>query len=202
MMDIKAVKKFLEENRDSEEVKALFPQPEPKKLGLEDIKGLLEDDESLSSWLDGIKSAHAERSLEEWRKANLDELVEAEIEKRMTPEDRENNAIKALEDKVKQMEAEKNYELQKNLALKTAQEKGIPVGLIDFFIGEDNEKTLENLSVLEDNFTKGLEEAVKVRLKDDTYVPPKNKRKIGGSASIEDMSDWSPEEINDFFENK
>lgn len=203
-MEMKDIIEFMKTNKDEEEVKELIselaPKHEPEPITIDTVKTLIGKDESITSWLEGQKDSHAQKFLETWQAENLESLVEEKYRERLAPEELENLAIKELQDKVAQMEAEKNYEIQRNLALKTAQDKGLPSSLIDFFIGSDDEKTLENLSALEAAYQESLATAVKTRLKDDTYVPPR--AEAARVYSHEDLGKMSREEINAYFEQE
>ena len=70
------------------------------------------------------------------------------------------------------MKAESARKTLKNQALIYANKKGLPVDLLDFFIGKDEEATNENMTKFEKAFNDSVGSAVEKKLKDSSYVPP------------------------------
>lgn len=184
-MELEQIKSYLEENKDNEDVQAyLGGFKEEAKFDLNTVKSKFEEDGEFKSFLDSAKDSHFNKALATWKENNLNGLIETEVRKRSPEKDEKDLAIQALEEKFATMEREKTYESLKNLALVEATEKGLPVELIEYFIGTNEEVTKGNLSKLEQVFNSKLEDSVKNRLKDTSYTPPKSSNK---SYSTEDF---------------
>ena len=116
--------------------------------------------------------SHFSKGLETWKKNNLDNLVHAKVKELYPdadPKDIELAAIKAELEKVK---AESQRKDLTNQALKIANEKGLPVNLVRYFVGTDEKTTADNMDEYETTFKTVLSEAVENRLKRDSHVPP------------------------------
>lgn len=69
------------------------------------------------------------------------------------------------------MKSEKEREQKLARALKFAGDKGLPLELVDFFVGKDNETTESNLTRLSDVISAQVAKGVDTRLKSNSYVP-------------------------------
>ena len=144
------------------------------------VSGLL-NDERVTAYLEtenGKKliqpklDSHFSRSLETWKTNNLDKLVNEKI-KELNPEaDPKDLQIAEIQKELDDMKAESARKTLKNQALIYANKKGLPVDLLDFFIGKDEKATNENLTKFEKAFTDSVGSAVQKKLKDSSYVPP------------------------------
>lgn len=201
-MKLEDVKKYLSENKQSKEVQEYIKSlQEDVSVDVETIKELIEKDEDIKSFIDSIKDKHSSKALETWKSNNLDEIVNLKVKELYPEKDEKDIVLQELQLKVEAMEREKTHERLKNVALKTAADKGLPINLVDYFIGEDEEKTVKNLSNFEEVFNSKLEETVKSKLKDGSYTPPKGESK-SSNYTIDELELKSPEEINKIFEEK
>ncbi|AUN11576.1 DUF4355 domain-containing protein [Clostridium botulinum] len=142
-------------------------------LGLDKFKELVATNKDFKSFLDSEKDKHSSKSLETWKANNIEKLINEEIRKRNPQKDEKDIALEELQRKIEAMEKEKQYEKLKNVALKQATEKKLPNELVDYFIGQDEETTINNLTKLEEIFNSKLETVVQERLKGSSYTPPK-----------------------------
>ena len=144
------------------------------------ISGLI-NDERVTAYLDtdsGKKlmqpklDSYFSKGLETWKTNNLDKLVDEKI-KELNPEaDPKDLQIAKIQKELDDMRAESARKTLKNQALIYANEKGLPVDLLDFFIGKDEKATSENIAKFEKAFTDSVGSAVQKKLKDSSYVPP------------------------------
>ncbi|MGM9987226.1 MAG: DUF4355 domain-containing protein, partial [Bacillaceae bacterium] len=67
----------------------------------------------------------------------------------------------------------------KGMAVKVASEKQIPIDIIDYFVTDDEEKTLENLKTFETVMDSYVRKQVDERLK-GSYAPPSNVDSLKG----------------------
>lgn len=182
-MDINEIKAFIETNADKEEVKSY-------------VSGLVTQDrvESFLETDDGKKllqpklDSYFTKGLDSWKNNNLQKLVDEEHKKKY-PEKSEKDL--ELEKLRADFEAMKNEANKKELTIKStkiAQDKSLPLDILDYFIGKDETETTDNLTKLEKSFNKAVEKVVDERLKGG-YKPPKN-----NEHQIENP--WSKEHYN------
>jgi len=79
--------------------------------------------------------------------------------------------------------------------LSTATEKSLPAKLVEFFVGDDVEKTTANLGILEAEFNAAVQAEVDKRFKDGGTQPP---QKPGQTTTLtkEAVLKMTPDEIN------
>lgn len=146
------------------------------------ISGLV-NDERVTAYLEtdsGKKlmqpklDSYFSKGLETWKTNNLDKLVDEKI-KELNPEaDPKDLQIAKIQKELDDMRAESARKTLKNQALIYANKKGLPVDLLDFFIGKDEKATNANLVKFEKAFTDSVGSAVEKKLKDSSYVPPES----------------------------
>ncbi|KLV15363.1 DUF4355 domain-containing protein [Bacillus altitudinis] len=162
-MNIEEIKQFLEQNKENEEVKAFVG--ELSAVSADKVKGFLETEEG-KKLLQPRLDQHFTKGLETWKDNNLKKIVEEEVSKRNPSKTPEQLEIEKLR---KDMESERNARNREklvNTALKVADKKTLPKDVIDFFIGENEESTIENLGKLEESFNAAVQAAVDAKFKE------------------------------------
>ncbi|MCP1147385.1 DUF4355 domain-containing protein [Bacillus sp. 1735sda2] len=162
-MNIEEIKQFLEQNKDNEEVKAFVG--ELSAVSADKVKGFLETEEG-KKVLQPRLDQHFTKGLETWKDNNLEKIVEEEVSKRNPSKTPEQLEVEKLRKEIEAEKAARNRETLVNKALKAADEKKLPKDVIDFFIGENEDSTLENLSKLEESFNAAVQAAVDVKFKE------------------------------------
>ncbi|HHX62461.1 MAG TPA: DUF4355 domain-containing protein [Epulopiscium sp.] len=191
-MDFKEVKDYIEQNKETEDVKSYLQEFSP--LTVEGVKDYLNTNQEGKSWLDSIKDKHLSKGLETWKTNNIENLIGEEVKRRFPEKDEKDIEVEKLRSEVQKMQLEKQREVLTNKAMKIANEKHLPINLVDFFIGENEENTTKNLSVLEEIFSKSVQSEVEKRLKGDGYTPPRVEKK--SSITVEAIKNMSQDEIN------
>lgn len=168
-LNLQMVKEFIESSKDSnEEVKNyiggfITSDRVEEFLNNEDGKKLLQPK---------LDKYH-QKSLESWRQNNWEKELDAEIRKRFPAKSESEIELEKIKTQLKQMELEKTKESLTNKAIKVANEKKIPLDLIDFIIGNDEDNTLKNIEKLEGILNVHIQSAVEERLKSTgSYTPP------------------------------
>ena len=167
-MKVEDVKKFFDENKEDEAVNGYLE--ELSAVSADKVEGFLKTYEG-KKLLQPILDKNFNKGLETWKTNNLENLVDDEVKKRnpdKTPEQLEIEKLK------KEIESEKNARTRETLvnkALKVAKEKGLPDGIVDFFVGADEESTLSNLSNLEEVFNSAVTQAVDLKFKESGRNP-------------------------------
>ena len=171
-MDFKEVKQFIETNKEQAEVKEYLQGL--NKVSVEGIEKYVNEDDGAKKWMDSVKDKHFNKALETWKTNNLEGLISNEIKKRFPEKDEKEIEVEKLKSEIEKMKQEKLHEALTSKAVKLASEKNLPVELVDFFIADNEENTVENLVALEQSFNSAIQKAVELRLKGDGYTPPNN----------------------------
>ena len=191
-MNIEEIKSFLEQNKESEEVKGYidtFKTP----LQVDSVKDFLNSNEEGKKYLQSYGDKRVSEGIDSWKKNNLEQLVQAELLKKnpkLTPEQLEIQNIKA------ELEKEKGIRKRAEMVAKYKDvlvSKNIPSELTDFILAEDEEVVNANITLFENSMKNYIESQVNNRLKGSSYTPPSNGK---ASFTMEDLKNMTPEEIN------
>lgn len=162
-MSLEQIKKLIDENKDNEEVQAYLRGLNP--VTVEGLQSFVKTDIG-KKWLDSEKDKHHNKALETWKTNNLDTIIEEEVNKRNPQKTPEQVELEKLRKEIEGEREARNRESLVNKALKVAKEKNLPDGIIDFFIGKDEENTLSNLGKLEEEYSKAVQSAVDTKFKE------------------------------------
>ena len=191
-MNIEEVKNFINDNKESEEVKTYLQ--DFNKLSVEGIENYVTEDEEGKKWFDSVKDKHFNKALETWKSNNITKLIDDEVKKKFPSKDEKEIEVENLKFEIEKMKQEKLHEALTSKAIKIASDKNLPLNLVDFFIAQDEEATVNNLKVLEESFNKEVQKAVEKRLKNEGYNPPKDTS--GNTLTLENIKNMSQAEIN------
>lgn len=173
LMTFEEVKQFLEsEAGKASEVTAYLQGVNP--LTVARVQEYIENTSEAKSWIDSVKDKHLQKGLETWKTNNLDSLIDAEFKQRFPQKDEKELEVEKLRAEIEKMKQEKLKESLANKAMKLANEKNLPIELVSFFIGQDENETTDNLKVLEDIYNSSVQKTLELRLKGEGYVPPKD----------------------------
>ena len=166
-MDFKDIIAELDKAKDSEEYKTfvsgLVNADRVKEyLGTEDGKKLLQP----------MLDSYFTKGLETWKTNNLQTLVNAEVKKLYPDKDPKDTELAKLQATIEQMQADSLKKDLTNKALKIANEKKLPVDLVQFFVGADEQSTIDNMGALDKSFAAAVAAAVDAKLKGSNYSPP------------------------------
>lgn len=140
-------------------------------LTLDGVTKFITENEDAKKWLQSFGDKRVTEGIETFKKNNLSKIIEDEIAKRYPPESEEAKKLRELQQQIEQMQKEKAREALTNKALKHATEKGLPVNLIDYFIGQDEDTTMNNLKTFEEVYSTAINSAVESRFKDGGRTP-------------------------------
>lgn len=157
------VKKFFTDNQNNEEVKAYLLGLNP--ITVEGVKKFVAESAEGKAWLDSEKDKHSSKSLETWKTNNLQKLIDEEVAKRNPAKTPEQIELEKLRKEIEDERKSRTRQELVNKALKVADEKQLPKGVIDFFIAENEEDTLANLTKLEEEYSKSVQAAVDAKFK-------------------------------------
>ena len=186
-MTLEELKKFLEENKDNQEV-------------MNYLRGLIMTPEGVNAFLDtpeGKKllqprlDQHFTKGLETWKEKTLPGLIDEEIKKRFPGETEEQKRLRKLEEELERERQTRIRAELMNKATTLATQKGLPVELVAYFVGQDEDSTINNLTALENIWQQHLQKAVEEKFKESGRTP--NPGGGGGSGQI---NPWKKETFN------
>jgi hypothetical protein len=178
-------------SEDNTNVEETVVNSAAQSISLDDIKRLSLEDESIKTWLQSEKDKNFSKGLDTWKQNNLSSLVDEEVKKLYPEETPEQRKIRELEARLTKSEQEKQKETIRNQAYKQANEKKLPVELLDFFVGADLDTTNSNLETLEKVWKQSLEAAVGETFKANGREPHKSTK-----ASTNTVNPWKQETFN------
>lgn len=191
-MNLEQMKQLIEENKTNEEWQAYLQGLNP--YSVEGIEQYIQSNKEAKSWFDSTVDKRSAKSLETWKSNHLESAVDAEIKKRFPAKDEKEIEVEKLRAEVENMKLEKQRERLTSQAIKIASEKKLPLPLVDFFIGTDEEATTANLATLEQALQLAIQQQVEQRLKGDGYTPPASS--TSSTFTLDSIKGMSPNEIN------
>ncbi|MBU3098738.1 MULTISPECIES: DUF4355 domain-containing protein [Clostridium] len=168
--NLQEIETYMATNKDKAEVKTYLDTFRVQPT-LEQFKGLTTTDATYKSFMDSENDKHTTKSLETWKTNNLDKLYQERFTKENPTADPKDTALTKLQAQLDKMQSDGVKKDLTNKALKMAQEKKLPIELVDFFVGATEEDTTKNLASLESVFASHIESVVTERLKGG-YKPP------------------------------
>ncbi|TAH79749.1 DUF4355 domain-containing protein [Bacillus subtilis] len=164
MPTLEEVKKFLEENKENEEVKAFVG--ELSAVSADKVEGFLETDEG-KRLIQPRLDSHFTKGLETWKANNLDALVDAKVKELYPEETEEQKRIRKLEKELEDQKTAAQREKLLNKAVSYASEKQLPADVVEFFIGDDEESTMKNLGAFEEKYNAALQKAIESKFQEN-----------------------------------
>lgn len=187
-MTLEEIKAYLEANKDTEEVKNYLAGL--SKLTPEGVKGYLDTEEG-KKVLQPRLDAHFTKGLETWKNNNLTSLLDEEIKKKFPGETEDQKRMRKLEDELK---AEKQARIRSELVNKAttlATQKGLPVDLVSYFVGQDEDSTVNNVTALESIWQQNIQKAVEEKFKESGRAP-----NSGGGGGSGQTNPWKKDTFN------
>lgn len=162
-------------------------------LTLEAFKGKLKEKE-FKDFINGEGGKDFEKRLKEWKKNNLEKELEPFIQEKY-PDLITDPTQKKILELEKKLADEQKANARKDLiteAIKYANEKKIPSNLVENFLGEDLEKTKENLDGFIETINPWISNQVDERLGASSWVPGGN----GSAGASKSLGEQLAEEAN------
>ncbi|PRS02368.1 hypothetical protein C6W22_20915 [Bacillus atrophaeus] len=164
MPTLEEVKKFLEENKENEEVKSYLN--ELSAVSADKVNGFLDTDEG-KRLIQPRLDSYFTKGLETWKSNHLDGLVDSKVKELYPEETEEQKRIRKLEKELEDQKTAAQREKLLNKAVSYASEKQLPADVVEFFIGEDEDSTMKNLGVFEEKYTAALQTAIDGKFKEN-----------------------------------
>lgn len=188
-MTLAEIQAWLEEHKADQDVLSYLAGL--SKVTPEGAKAYLETDEG-KKLIKPIVDKAVTQGIETWKANNLDRLVEELHDKKFPAEDERDKRLREIEAK---LEASERNAKRKELiayAIKTATEKGLPVGVIERFVGDDETATAANIDEFEQIYRDSVTAEVEKRFKAGGGKPP-----AGGDPKPKDEPNpWKRESFN------
>ncbi|MCY8813669.1 DUF4355 domain-containing protein [Bacillus atrophaeus] len=169
-------------------------QPGVGELTLDAVRTFLESNDEGKKLLQSTSDARVTEAIKTYEKNTLPKKLEEEISKRFPPETEEQKQLRELQEKFQNLEHEKTRAALRSTALSIASEQSLPTKLVDFFIGQDEDSTAQNLNVLSEALKTYRQSIIDEKFKQGGSTPPPS----GGAAPItkEAIKNMSEAEIN------
>lgn len=164
MPTLEDVKKFLEENKENEDVKSYLN--ELSAVSADKVNGFLDTEEG-KRLIQPRLDSHFTKGLDTWKANNLDALVDAKVKELYPEETEEQKRIRKLEKELEDQKTAAQREKLLNKAVSYASEKQLPADVAEFFIGEDEESTMKNLGAFEEKYNAALQKAIESKFQEN-----------------------------------
>ncbi|ASZ05123.1 MULTISPECIES: DUF4355 domain-containing protein [Bacillus] len=164
MPTLEDVKKFLEENKENEDVKAYLN--ELSAVSADKVNGFLDTEEG-KRLIQPRLDSHFTKGLDTWKANNLDALIDAKVKELYPEETEEQKRIRKLEKELEDQKTAAQREKLLNKAVSYASEKQLPADVVEFFIGEDEESTMKNLGAFEEKYNAALQKAIESKFQEN-----------------------------------
>lgn len=142
-----------------------------KGLTIDDVKNFLDSSEDGKKYLQQYGDTRVTKGIETFKEKNLSKLIDDEIKKRYPEKDPKELALENLQKELENMKAESAKKDLRAKAIQIANEKKVPLNLVDYFLGQDEETTTKNFDTFNDVFNNSLSAAVEEKIKGG-YKPP------------------------------
>lgn len=156
------VKAWLEANKANSEVQTYLGELSTPTV--EGVEGFL-DTEAGRKLLQPRLDSNFTKGLNTWKEKNLDKLVDDEVKKRNPDETPEQKRIRELEEKIEKAEKDSQRDKLVNAALQQFSDKKLPTDLVNFFVGQDEETTNQNVTTFAEKFDAAVTAAVDAKFK-------------------------------------
>lgn len=155
-MEISEVKAFLDANKDKPEVISAI-------AGYVSPETYFKMNQEAGKYFDSKVSKSIETYRNETMPKLLDESLKKEMEKMNPTITPEMKRIAELEKRLAEKDAAEKRSMMQTLAMKLATEKGLPLDLVDHFLGDDEKMTTDNIEKLGASLAK-YQEGIKTSL--------------------------------------
>jgi flagellar biosynthesis GTPase FlhF len=198
-INIEEVKKYIEENKDDEHVKAFRDEMSriPAEKEKEIVANYLKSTDYVSK-LNSEKDSHFSKSLKTWQENNLPKIIEEEIHKRFPEETKEQKELREVKSALEQIKNESKRKEITNKMFKELSARSLPVELADYLNIPDEADVESRLDSIKNLIEPLVQAEVDRRLKKAPGAPDSNKDKVGGKpiyTTRESLVGVKPDEI-------
>lgn len=145
-------------------------------------------DREISKAVDKALKNREAKHQEDLQKAVNDALAEKERLSKLSEKERQEEELTQREKEIAEREAKIQRAELKADAVSDLQEKGLPAEFAEILLGEDAEKTLENINNFKTAFDKAVNDAVKEKLRQDTPPAGTGTFRSGKAPSVAELA--------------
>lgn len=145
-------------------------------------------DREVSKAVDKALKRREEKHQEELQKAIQEAIDEKERLSKLSEKERQEEELTQREKEIAEREAKIQRAELKADAVSDLQEKGLPAEFAEILLGEDAEKTLENINNFKTAFDKAVNDAVKEKLRQDTPPAGTGTFRSGKAPSVAELA--------------
>lgn len=203
-LNLEQVQEFLETNKENGDVQAYLGKLSTPNV--DGVKGFLESNEEGRKLLQSLSDSKVTQGIESFKKNQLSKLVDEEIKKRFPEKDPKDIELENIKAELARIQSEKVRESLTNKAMKIASDQRLPLDLVQYFIGEDEDKTTSNLTKLKEVFDTHIQAMVDEKLKESGTNLKDGQKKtvltleaIKGMSEEETLKNWDA--IQEFLKN-
>lgn len=168
-MPLTQIQQLIDQNKDNQDVQNYLKGLNP--ITPEGVTSFLDTEEGKKIIQPRLDS-YFTKGLETWKEKTLPSLLDDEIKKKFPDETEEQKRLRNLEDELtKERQARVKSELIAK-ATTLATQKGLPVDLAAYFVGQDEDTTTSNLTTLETIWQQHLQKAVEEKFKEHGRTTP------------------------------
>ncbi|MEX3710862.1 DUF4355 domain-containing protein [Cytobacillus horneckiae] len=184
-MELKDIQAFFETNKDDQTVKEYLQGL--KSPTLEGVQAFVNSNDDAKKWLSSEKDKHFDKGLNTWMEKTFPQKLEEEIKKRYPDETPEQKRIRELEMKWEEEARKSKIAEVKLKAQSVANEKKLPLSIVDLVVSDDEAKTLDYLTKFKEAMQSYVQTEVESRLNDGDYIPPSDHHKGSDTGSVSDF---------------
>ena len=138
-------------------------------MNLEDVKKFLETDKEGIRWINSYIEKKNKEYIDCWKSKNFQKEIDKRIKELYPEEDPKDKEIKELKlefERIKKQNAKK--EVLSKIG-KIANEKKLPMQIVELLVSDDLEVTNNNMKVLEDTWSAALKNSISSKI--EPYIP-------------------------------
>lgn len=142
-------------------------------LTLNAFKEKMKTDKDFKAFIDSENDKYHSKALKTWKDNNLEKELEPFIKEKY-PDLITDPVQKKVLELEKELEKERQANARKDLlsqAMKYASDKKLPASIVEKCLGEDFDKTKEEIDTIADDWSKGLEAIATEKMKHSSYIP-------------------------------
>lgn len=142
-------------------------------LTLNAFKEKMKTDKDFKAFIDSENDKYHSKALKTWKDNNLEKELEPFIKEKY-PDLITDPVQKKVLELEKELEKERQANARKDLlsqAMKYASDKKLPASIVEKCLGEDFDKTKEEIDTIADDWSKGLEAIATEKMKQSSYIP-------------------------------
>ena len=151
-------------------------------ITLEDFKAMLSDNLELKGYFDSetdkAVNKRLDKAVESWKEKNLQNIVEAEIEKRYPKKTQAEIDFEKKVAEVEKLQEEKRQLMLKIKYQEEIQKNGLDPSVLKFVVGENMDTTLANIKEFKEILNKMAktmaQEAIRKKIGESSYKPEGN----------------------------